>query len=99
MTDFHIAGIRGECSVYAEEIARFHEPGNASCNPLGAGSVFPMPTRHNTRNIMGLTPAVTAKPDAYDLTSPLWTKYFRETRETVRFPRGYKEISLSTEGL
>ncbi len=48
---------------------------------------------------MGLTPAVTAKPDAYDLTGPLWTKYFRETREKVRFPRGYKEISLSAEDL
>jgi hypothetical protein len=31
--------------------------------------------------------------DLYDFSGPLWKKYYVETREKVRFPRGYKEVS------
>lgn len=30
----------------------------------------------------------------YDLSSPRWQRYYRETQKTVKFPRGYKEVSL-----
>jgi hypothetical protein len=35
-----------------------------------------------------------ASSGIYDFSSPNWEKYFRETRKTVKFPRGYKEVSL-----
>ncbi|MDZ4823502.1 MAG: hypothetical protein SH856_08590 [Flavobacteriales bacterium] len=33
--------------------------------------------------------------DEYDFTGPLWNKYFTDTRKSVRFPRGYKEVSMN----
>ena len=30
----------------------------------------------------------------YDFSSPKWERYYRETRKKVKFPRGYKEVSL-----
>lgn len=35
-----------------------------------------------------------ATPDWYDFSGPLWQKYHAQTRKKVRFPRGYKEVSL-----
>ena len=34
------------------------------------------------------------KTDAplYDLSTPLWDKYYREVRRSVRFPRYYKKV-------
>ena len=32
--------------------------------------------------------------DMYDFSGPLWEKYHEETRNKVRFPRGYKEVSI-----
>jgi len=33
-------------------------------------------------------------PDVwYDFFSPLWFEYYKEIRKTVKFPRGYREIS------
>lgn len=32
--------------------------------------------------------------DIYDFSGPLWEKYYKETRRTVKFPRGYKEVNL-----
>jgi len=29
----------------------------------------------------------------YDFTGPLWEDYWKRTRKTVKFPRGYKEVS------
>jgi len=29
----------------------------------------------------------------YDFSSPLWDQYFKRTRENVRFPRNYKDVS------
>ena len=29
--------------------------------------------------------------EAYDLTTPLWNKYYREVRKRIRFPRYYKK--------
>ena len=29
----------------------------------------------------------------YNFSSPLWDRYFKRTRENVRFPRNYKEVS------
>lgn len=28
--------------------------------------------------------------DAYDLSTPLWAKYYKEVRKSIRFPRYYK---------
>jgi len=28
--------------------------------------------------------------DAYDLTTPLWAKYYQQVRKSIRFPRYYK---------
>ncbi|HQW06423.1 MAG TPA: hypothetical protein PLV08_14895 [Flavobacteriales bacterium] len=28
--------------------------------------------------------------DVYDLSTPLWNKYYQEVRKTIRFPRYYK---------
>ena len=36
----------------------------------------------------------TNSQDMYDFSSPLWEKYHEETRNKVRFPRGYKEVSI-----
>lgn len=36
----------------------------------------------------------TSKANIYDFKSPRWEQYFRETRKKVKFPRGYKEVSL-----
>jgi hypothetical protein len=41
---------------------------------------------------------VSATPDWYDFTGPLWQQYHAKTRKKVRFPRGYKEVSLLTKG-
>ena len=35
----------------------------------------------------------------YDFSGPLWRKYYEATRRNVRFPRGYKEVSLFDEDL
>ncbi|MCB0761053.1 MAG: hypothetical protein KDC12_05970 [Flavobacteriales bacterium] len=32
--------------------------------------------------------------DVYNFHSPLWDQYFKETRKKVRFPRGYKDVSI-----
>ncbi len=32
--------------------------------------------------------------DIYDFSGPLWEKYYKETRRNVKFPRGYKDVSL-----
>jgi hypothetical protein len=29
----------------------------------------------------------------YDFRTPLWDRYFRETRRNVRFPRNYREMN------
>jgi hypothetical protein len=34
------------------------------------------------------------KIEMYDFSGPLWEEYFKKTRQHVRFPRGYKEVSL-----
>lgn len=34
----------------------------------------------------------------YNFYSPLWDQYFRNTRERVRFPRNYKEVSALMPG-
>ena len=31
------------------------------------------------------------KKDLYDLETPLWDKYYKKVRSSVRFPRYYKE--------
>jgi len=35
--------------------------------------------------------------DIYDFSGPLWEKYYKETRRNVKFPRGYKDVSLFDE--
>ncbi|MFT4777667.1 MAG: hypothetical protein ACJAU0_000752 [Flavobacteriales bacterium] len=36
----------------------------------------------------------TNSQDLYDFSGPLWEKYHEETRNKVRFPRGYREVSI-----
>ncbi|MFZ1330802.1 MAG: hypothetical protein WAR83_01355 [Flavobacteriales bacterium] len=31
------------------------------------------------------------KENLYDLTTPLWHKYYKEMRKSIRFPRYYKK--------
>ena len=31
-----------------------------------------------------------AEKDVYDLSTPLWSKYYHEVRKSIRFPRYYK---------
>lgn len=35
-----------------------------------------------------------ASSDVYDFNGPLWSDYYERTRKTVKFPRGYKEVTL-----
>lgn len=28
----------------------------------------------------------------YDFSGPLWSKYFKKTRDNARFPRSYREV-------
>jgi len=35
-------------------------------------------------------PDALAKDNLYDLATPLWTRYYRASRERIRFPRYYK---------
>ena len=35
-----------------------------------------------------------ASHDVYDFNGPLWSDYYERTRKTVKFPRGYKEVTL-----
>jgi hypothetical protein len=32
--------------------------------------------------------------DIYNFSGPLWERYYQETRKKVRFPRGYKDVSI-----
>lgn len=32
--------------------------------------------------------------DIYNFSGPLWDQYYKETRKKVRFPRGYKDVSI-----
>jgi hypothetical protein len=34
-----------------------------------------------------------SEEDLYNFSTPLWDKYFYHTRQHVRFPRNYKEVS------
>lgn len=33
---------------------------------------------------------VTVEKEAYDLSTPLWSKYYQQVRKSIRFPRYYK---------
>jgi hypothetical protein len=48
-----------------------------------------------TTNTIDMSTAVASHENDtyYDFSSPLWDQYFKRTRENVRFPRNYKDIS------
>jgi hypothetical protein len=33
-----------------------------------------------------------AAENLYDFSGPLWSKYFKKTRNNARFPRSYREV-------
>jgi len=39
----------------------------------------------------GTEKKASGEKELYDLSTPLWDKYYRKVRNTVRFPRYYKE--------
>ena len=50
---------------------------------------------YGTTNLFHMsTLSVSVEKDShYDFSSPLWDQYFKRTRENVRFPRNYKDVS------
>lgn len=45
---------------------------------------------HATAKARRIPEANLAEQDIYDLTTPLWQKYYEEVRKGIRFPRYYK---------
>jgi hypothetical protein len=42
---------------------------------------------------MDMKEVTTDQEVIYNFSSPLWDRYFKRTREGVRFPRNYKDVS------
>lgn len=67
------------------------------CNLRSGDKVYSIPANLQIMNQDENRSPGAILESVYDFSSPLWSKYYNEIRKTVKFPRGYREISMLTE--